>query len=91
MLQEKLQSLVVQLTEDSCQLRSTQQKLLLELQAQLHAHSSSQMSNTQEELNECRRHSCGDIQQYLQGGLRTLENRCCHCLGRVRTCNTFSI
>lgn len=91
MSQEQLQSLVLQLTEESCQIRTTQQKLLLELQAQLHAHSSSQTSNTQEELTECRRHSCGDIQQYVQGGLRALEDRCCYCLGLVCKINTFSI
>ncbi|GAA6231846.1 caldesmon-like [Lates japonicus] len=73
--EEKLQSLVLQLTEEGCQLRSAQQQQLLELQAELHAKTSSQTSNTQEELTECRRHSCGDIQQYLQGGLRALEHR----------------
>lgn len=78
MLQEKLQSLVLQLTEEGCQLRSAQQQQLLEIQAELHAKTSSQTSNTQEELTECRRHSCGDIQQYLQGGLRALEHRYCY-------------
>lgn len=78
--QEKLQSLVLQLTEEGSQLRSAQQQQLLDLQAVLHAQSSSQTSNTQDELTQCRRHSCGDIQQYLQGGLRTLEDRCCHCV-----------
>uniref|UniRef100_A0A8D3BGL0 Trichohyalin-like n=1 Tax=Scophthalmus maximus TaxID=52904 RepID=A0A8D3BGL0_SCOMX len=73
--EEKLQSLVLQLTEESCQVRSAQQQQLLELQAKLHAQSSSQSSSPQEELIECRRHSCGDIQQYLQGGLRALEDR----------------
>uniref|UniRef100_A0A3Q3LG85 Syncoilin, intermediate filament protein n=1 Tax=Mastacembelus armatus TaxID=205130 RepID=A0A3Q3LG85_9TELE len=73
--EEKLQSLVLQLTEEGCQLKSAQQQQLLELHAQLHAMSSSQTSNTQEELTECRRHSCGDIQQYLQGGLKALEYR----------------
>ncbi|XP_033493210.2 uncharacterized protein sync [Epinephelus lanceolatus] len=73
--EEKLQSLVLQLTEEGSQLRAAQTQQLLELQAQLHAQSSSQTSNTQEELTEYRRHSCGDIQQYLQGGLKALEER----------------
>ncbi|XP_044027250.1 uncharacterized protein sync [Siniperca chuatsi] len=73
--EDKLQSLVLQLTEEGSQLRSAQQKQLLDLQAELHAQSSSQTSNTQDELTQCRRHSCGDIQQYVQGGLRALEDR----------------
>ncbi|XP_039977917.1 syncoilin [Xiphias gladius] len=73
--EEKLQALVLQLTEEGFQLRSAQQQQLLKLQAEVHAQTSSQTSNTQEELTECRRHSCGDIQQYLQGGLRALEDR----------------
>ncbi|KAI3358411.1 hypothetical protein L3Q82_014841, partial [Scortum barcoo] len=73
--EEKLQSLVLQLTEEASQLRSAQQQQLLDLQAVLHAQSSSQTSNTQDELTQCRRHSCGDIQQYLQCGLKTLEER----------------
>ncbi|XP_071355539.1 syncoilin [Trachinotus anak] len=73
--EDKLQSLLLQLTEEVCQRRSAQQQQVLELQAGLHAQASSQTSNTQEELTECRRHSCGDIQQYLQGGLKALEDR----------------
>nr|XP_046273910.1 trichohyalin [Scatophagus argus] len=73
--EEKLQSLVLQLTEEVSQLRTAQKQQLFDLQEQLHAHSSSQTSNTQDELAQCRRHSCGDIQQYLQGGLRALEDR----------------
>ncbi|XP_029369232.1 syncoilin isoform X2 [Echeneis naucrates] len=73
--EEKLQSLLLQLTEEGWQLRSAHQQQLLQLQTKIHAQSSSQTSNTQEELTECRRHSCGDIQQYLQGGLRALEDR----------------
>ncbi|XP_070702709.1 uncharacterized protein sync [Pempheris klunzingeri] len=73
--EEKLQSLVLQLTEEGSQLRSAHQQKLSDLQAALHVQSSSQTSNTQDELTQCRRHSCGDIQQYLQGGLRALEER----------------
>ncbi|XP_070778225.1 syncoilin [Enoplosus armatus] len=73
--EEKLQSLVLQLKEEGSQLRSAQQQQLLDLQAELHAQSSSQTSSTQDELTQCRRHSCGDIQQYLQGGLQALEDR----------------
>lgn len=78
--QEKLQSLVLQLTEEGSQLRAAQQQQLLDLQVQLHTQSSTQTSNTQDELTQCRRHSCGDIQQYLQGGLKALEDRYGHCL-----------
>lgn len=73
--EEKLQSLVLQLTEEDAQLRSAQQQQLLDLQAKIHAQSSAQTTSTQDELSECKRHSCGDIQQYLQGGLRSLEDR----------------
>lgn len=74
--QEKLQSLVLQLTEEGSQLRVAQQQQVLDLQAELHSQHASQTSNTQDELTQCRRHSCGDIQQYLQGGLKALEDRC---------------
>lgn len=80
MFQEELQSLVLQLTEEISQLSTAQKQQILDLQAELHAQSSSQTSNTQDELTQCRRHSCGDIQQYLQGGLKVLEDRCSHCL-----------
>ncbi|MEQ2174195.1 hypothetical protein GOODEAATRI_005378 [Goodea atripinnis] len=72
---EKLNSLVLQLAEESSQLRSAQQEQLLELQAKLHHQSSGQTSNTQEELTDCRRNSCGDVEQYVQGGLKALEDR----------------
>ncbi|KAM9386057.1 uncharacterized protein sync [Pholidichthys leucotaenia] len=72
---EKLNSLLNQLSEEHSQLRSGQQKLLSDLRKEIHAQTSNQTPNTQEELSECRRHSCGDIQQYLQGGLRALEER----------------
>nr|XP_020441939.1 uncharacterized protein LOC109951666 [Monopterus albus] len=73
--EEKLQSLVLQLTTEGCQLRLAQQQRLSGLEADLHAKCSSQASSTQEELTDCRRHSCGDIQQYVYGGLRALEDR----------------
>ncbi|XP_034747665.1 uncharacterized protein sync [Etheostoma cragini] len=73
--EEKMQLLVLQLTEEASQLRVAQQQKLLDLQAALHAQHSSQTSNTQDELTQCRRNSCGDIQQYLQGGLKALEDR----------------
>lgn len=73
--EEKLRSLVLQLTEEGSQLRSAHQQQLLSLQAELHAQSANQTSNSQEEMTQCKRHSCGDIQQYLQGGLRALEDR----------------
>lgn len=67
---------MLQLTEGCSQLRAAQNQRLLELKAQLHAQRSSQTSNTQDELNRSKRHSCGDIQQYLQAGLKALEDRC---------------
>ncbi|KAK0143883.1 Syncoilin [Merluccius polli] len=73
--QEKLQSLVLQLTEECSRLRLAHQEKLSMLQAKLQAQNSSQTYSTVEELTECRRHSCGDIQQYLQGGLKALEER----------------
>ncbi|XP_030597444.1 uncharacterized protein sync [Archocentrus centrarchus] len=73
--EEKLNSLMLQLTEEGYQLRLAQQQQLSDLIAKLQDQSSSQTPNTAEELTECRRHSCGDIQQYLQGGLRALEDR----------------
>ncbi|KAM8882757.1 syncoilin [Synchiropus picturatus] len=71
--EDKLHSLLLQLTEESSQLRSAHQQRLLKLQEQLQI--TSQTCRTQEEMTECKRHSCGDIQQYLRGGLRALEER----------------
>lgn len=73
--QEKLNSVMLQLTEESSQFRSAQQQQLSDLQAQLHTRSSSRTSGTQEELSECRRQSSCDIQQYLQGERKALEDR----------------
>ncbi|XP_017276541.1 uncharacterized protein sync [Kryptolebias marmoratus] len=73
--EEKRNSLLLGLTEESCQLRSAQQQRLLDLRAQLHARGSIQPPSTQEELSACRRLSCGDIQQYLQNGRKALEDR----------------
>lgn len=76
LFQEELQSVVHQLTEELSQLRAAHKQQMLELQEKLSTQSSGQTSNTQEELTQCRRSSCGDIQQYLQAGLKTLEDRC---------------
>ncbi|KAM6974043.1 syncoilin [Tautogolabrus adspersus] len=73
--EEKMESLVLQLTEESAKLRAAHQQQLLHLKAELHAQTLSQTSNTQDELTQCKRHSCGDIQQYLQSGLKALEDR----------------
>ncbi|KAM4538807.1 uncharacterized protein sync [Odontesthes bonariensis] len=73
--EEKMNSLFLQLTEEGCQLRSAHLQQLLDLQAKRQAQSSNQTSNTQEELTEGRRNSCGDVQQYVQGGLKALEDR----------------
>ncbi|XP_053718741.1 CAP-Gly domain-containing linker protein 1 [Synchiropus splendidus] len=71
--EDKLHSLLLQLTEESSQLRSAHQQQLLKLQEQLQI--TSQTCRTQEEMTEYKRHSCGDIQQYLSGGLHALEER----------------
>ncbi|CAN9503797.1 unnamed protein product [Ophioblennius macclurei] len=73
--EEQLKSVVLQLTEEGCQLKSAQKQQLSDLQAKLQAQRSNQTSNTQDELTECRRHSCGDLEQYVQGGLKSLEDR----------------
>ncbi|CAF99464.1 unnamed protein product [Tetraodon nigroviridis] len=72
--QEELESLVLQLTEQVSQLHTAHQQQISELQA-VQTQMSSQTPSTQDELTECRRHSCGDIQQFLQGELRALEDR----------------
>lgn len=74
--QEELESLVLQLTERVSELNAAHKQQISNIRAFLQAQTSSQTSNTQDELTECRRHSCGDIQQFLQGGLRALEDRC---------------
>lgn len=76
--QETLQSRLLQLTEECSGLRSAQHERLSTLQANLQAQTSRQTYSTVEELTESRRHSCGDIQQYLQGSLKALEERCKH-------------
>lgn len=73
--QEELQSVVVQLSEDSTKLQMGHQQELLSLKAELLATSSSHMSNNQEEVTQCRRDSCEDIQKYLQDRLKALEER----------------
>ncbi|XP_020498816.2 centrosome-associated protein CEP250 [Labrus bergylta] len=73
--EEKMKSLVLELTEESAKLRAAHQQQLLHLKAEHHAQRSSQTSNTQDQLTQCKRHSCGDIQQYLQSGLKALEDR----------------
>lgn len=69
---------MLQLTEEVSQLSAAHKQQMLDLQAKLHDMRSSQTSDTNDEMTECKRHSCGDIQQYLQGGLRALEDRCSH-------------
>ncbi|KAM8841483.1 uncharacterized protein sync [Spinachia spinachia] len=73
--EETLQSLALQLTEEGSRLRAAQHRQVSALQAALHAATSGQASGTQEELTACRRQSCADLQQYLQGGLKALEDR----------------
>ncbi|KAG8005090.1 Syncoilin [Nibea albiflora] len=73
--EEKLQSLMLQLTEENSQIRTVHHEQLMNIQAELQTQSSSQTSNTQDELTQFKRSSCGDIQQYLQGGLKALEDR----------------
>nr|XP_057902280.1 syncoilin [Doryrhamphus excisus]XP_057902281.1 syncoilin [Doryrhamphus excisus]XP_057902283.1 syncoilin [Doryrhamphus excisus]XP_057902284.1 syncoilin [Doryrhamphus excisus]XP_057902285.1 syncoilin [Doryrhamphus excisus]XP_057902286.1 syncoilin [Doryrhamphus excisus]XP_057902287.1 syncoilin [Doryrhamphus excisus]XP_057902288.1 syncoilin [Doryrhamphus excisus]XP_057902289.1 syncoilin [Doryrhamphus excisus] len=72
--EESLQNLVLQMTDECVQLKLAHQQHLLDLQAEIHRHGANPTSNiTREEL--CKRHSHGDIQQYLQGSLTALENR----------------
>ncbi|XP_056268195.1 uncharacterized protein sync isoform X3 [Pseudoliparis swirei] len=73
--EEKLQALVLQLTEEGSRLRAARQRQLSDLQAALQAQTCGQTSNAQDQLSECRRHSYGDVQQYLQAGLKALEDR----------------
>lgn len=70
---------MVQLSEDSTKLQMGNQQELLSLKAELLATSSSHMSNNQEEVTQCRRDSCEDIQKYLQDRLKALEERSAHC------------
>ncbi|XP_071225136.1 uncharacterized protein sync isoform X2 [Salvelinus alpinus] len=71
--QMELDALIIKLTEEVSQLRSTHQSQLSTLQSQLQTRS--QTPKPIEELTQSKRNSCGDIQQYLQGGLKTLEER----------------
>ncbi|XP_054620726.1 syncoilin [Dunckerocampus dactyliophorus] len=72
--EENLQNLVLQMTDEGVQLKLTHKQHLLDFQAEIHKHGTNRTSNiTQEEL--CKRHSHGDVQQYLQGSLTALENR----------------
>uniref|UniRef100_A0A4W5KAA7 Uncharacterized protein n=1 Tax=Hucho hucho TaxID=62062 RepID=A0A4W5KAA7_9TELE len=71
--QMELDALIIKLTEEVSQLRSTHQSQLSTLQSQLQTYS--QTPNPMEELTQSKRTSCGDVQQYLQGGLKALEER----------------
>ncbi|KAM9738520.1 syncoilin [Menidia menidia] len=73
--EERMNSGLLQLMEESVQLRSAQQKQLSELGAKLQNQSSGLAPNRKEELSEGRRSSCGEVQQYLQGALKALEDR----------------
>jgi hypothetical protein len=67
----ELDTLIIQLTEEVSQLRSTHQTQLSTFQSQLQTHSQTPI----EELTQSKRTACGDIQQYLQGVLKALEER----------------
>ncbi|XP_070968687.1 uncharacterized protein [Oncorhynchus clarkii lewisi] len=71
--QLELDALIIKLTEEVSQLRSTHQSQLSTLQSQLQTHS--QTPNPIEEMTQSKRNSCGELQQYLQGGLKALEER----------------
>ncbi|XP_064838928.1 uncharacterized protein LOC135551680 [Oncorhynchus masou masou] len=78
--QLELDALIVKLTEEVSQLRSTHQSQLSTLQSQLSTLQSqlqthSQTPNPIEEMSQSKRYSCGELQQYLQGGLKALEER----------------
>ncbi|KAF6723048.1 Syncoilin [Oryzias melastigma] len=72
--EERLQGLLLQLTEDGCRLRSEHQQHLKELQTKLDALNSRSCSS-QEELGRCRRRSCGDVEQFMQRERKALEDR----------------
>ncbi|XP_038828232.1 syncoilin-like [Salvelinus namaycush] len=71
--QMELDTLIIQLTEEVSQLRSTHQTQLSTFQSQLQT--PRQTPIPIEELTQSKRTACGDIQQYLQGGLKALEER----------------
>uniref|UniRef100_A0A8C7HKL7 Uncharacterized LOC109884259 n=1 Tax=Oncorhynchus kisutch TaxID=8019 RepID=A0A8C7HKL7_ONCKI len=71
--QLELDAVIIKLTEEVSQLRSTHQSQLSTLQSQLQTHS--QTPNPIEEMTQSKRNSCGELQQYLQGGLKALEER----------------
>uniref|UniRef100_A0A8C8IPJ4 Uncharacterized protein n=1 Tax=Oncorhynchus tshawytscha TaxID=74940 RepID=A0A8C8IPJ4_ONCTS len=71
--QMELDTLIIQLTEEVSQLGSTHQTQLSTFQSQLQT--PRQTPNPIEELTQSKRTACGDIQQYLQGVLKALEER----------------
>ncbi|KAJ7991913.1 hypothetical protein DPEC_G00288800 [Dallia pectoralis] len=71
--QEELDALMIQLTEEASQLRSNHQTHLSTLQSQVRAQTASQNLIPMEEITQSKRNSCGDIQKYLQSGLKSLE------------------
>ncbi|XP_061616985.1 trichohyalin [Phyllopteryx taeniolatus] len=72
--EENLQTLFLQMMEENSQLRSAHQQHLQDLQEKLCIHSTSHTCNAMQE-DMSKRNSCSDVQQYLQGSLKALENR----------------
>ncbi|KAK7898604.1 hypothetical protein WMY93_019457 [Mugilogobius chulae] len=73
--EEKLQTAELQLKEERNKLEQKHLRELLNLQEQLSLVTSRHLSVTQEELDQCRRDSHGDVQQYLQDSLKAVEER----------------
>ncbi|XP_049606307.1 syncoilin [Syngnathus scovelli] len=72
--EEKLQTLLQQMTEEGSQIRSAHQQRLQDLREELRLCNAGRICEaTQEELPE--RNSCKDLQQYLQDSLKDLQNK----------------
>ncbi|XP_061671086.1 golgin subfamily A member 6-like protein 7 [Syngnathoides biaculeatus] len=72
--EEHLQTLLLQMTEENSQLRSAHWQHLQDLQEKLCTRSTSHTCNAMQD-DVPQRNSCGDVQQYLQGSLKALEDR----------------
>ncbi|XP_072303750.1 uncharacterized protein sync [Eucyclogobius newberryi] len=73
--EEKQQAAEVQLREDYNKLQLEHEQQLLNLQEKLNLVTSRHLSSTQEELGQCRKETCSDVQQYLQESLKAVEER----------------
>uniref|UniRef100_A0AAV2KA40 Uncharacterized protein n=1 Tax=Knipowitschia caucasica TaxID=637954 RepID=A0AAV2KA40_KNICA len=72
---EKLSTAEVQMRDESIKLQEEHKQQLLNLQEQFNQVTTRHLSDPQEELKQCRRDLCGDVQQYLQDSLKKMEER----------------